>query len=163
MGRKTISMVTESFASKGSIFQPMLSSKCIGCENFSVCIGALRPLVSYRVVSTRNHYNVCPALAERMQVVEVEELPFQVILEAQVAIPGASVRYTRPSCSEDIKKQYPLECNPVYLEEGEKINVIRRIAKVAENLFLCEVEATDFPSSRLWILAKHLLAQRKTP
>jgi uncharacterized protein (UPF0179 family) len=163
MGRRAISMVTEPLATRGSVFQPILSPKCIGCEFFSVCIGTLRPLVSYRVLATRKHFNLCPALAERMQVVEVEELPFRVILDIRVAIPGASVRYSKPACDDEARKKYPLECDPVYVEEGEKITVLRRVSKVSDRLCLCEVEAIGQPSPRLWILAKHLLAQRRPP
>lgn len=160
MGRRTISMVTEPFAYPGATFQPVLSSKCIDCEYFNACIGALRPLVRYKVVALRNHFNQCPALAEKMRVVEVEEQPFNVVLSARLAVPGATVRYSKPQCSEEVKGKYRVECDPIYVEEGERVKVLRRLAKVDSQLFLCEVEATEQPSPRLWLLAKRFLLKR---
>jgi uncharacterized protein (UPF0179 family) len=155
MPRRALSMVTKPFARKGAVFQPLLTSKCLSCEFFRVCIGSTRPLVSYRVVETRMHFNRCPALSEEMQVVVVEEMPTRLLVEAPFVAPGAEITYRKPaSCPEG------LNCEHLGVEQGEKVRIVRVLEKLAPNLWLVEAELLEPPSPRLWLAAKQKLLQR---
>lgn len=148
-------MVTKPFAHKGAVFQPLLTTKCLSCEFFRVCIGSTRPLVSYRVVETRMHFNHCPALSEEMQVVVVEEMPAKIVVESPFVAPGVEITYRKPAnCPENI------DCEHLGVESGEKMRVVNILGRVAHNLWLVEVEFLEPPSPRLWLLAKQKLLQR---
>lgn len=149
-------MVTEPFAQKGAIFQPLLTAKCLTCEFFQVCIGTLRPLVSYKVVEVRRHFNPCRALSEKLQVVLVEELPVELVVEVPFVAPGAVITYRRPSCP-----GIP-GCDTVSVSEGERIRLLKALRKVSERLWVVEAELLDPPSPRLWLLAKQKLLRRSS-
>lgn len=154
MGRRALSMVTEPFARKGAVFQPLLTEKCLKCEFFNVCIGTMRPLVSYRVVEVRKHFNLCPALAEKLQVVLVEELPVRLVVEAPFVAPGAVLTYRRPRCPEH------LSCETVGIMEGERVKILRELQKMGKDLWLVEGELIDPPSPLVWLQAKQKLLRR---
>ncbi|MEM1630620.1 MAG: UPF0179 family protein [Thermofilum sp.] len=151
MGRRALSMVTEPFARKGAVFQPLLTGKCLSCQFFNVCIGTMRPLVSYRVVEVRKHFNLCPALSERLQVVLVEELPVRLVVEIPFVAPGAVIQYRKPNCP-DIPA-----CDTVSVGDGERIRLLQGLQRIRERLWLVEAELLDSPSPRLWLLAKQKL------
>uniref|UniRef100_A0A7C1T242 Uncharacterized protein n=1 Tax=Thermofilum pendens TaxID=2269 RepID=A0A7C1T242_THEPE len=155
MARRALSMVTKPFARKGAVFQPLLTSKCLSCELFRVCIGSTRPLVSYRVVETRMHINYCPALSEEMQVVVVEEMPARLIVEAPFVAPGVEMTYRKPiRCPEGVI------CEHLGVEDGEKVRVVKVLERLAPNLWLVEAELLEPPTPRLWLAAKQKLLQK---
>jgi len=155
MPRRAVSMVTSLFAKPGIVFQPLVTSKCLECPFFNACLGNLRPLVSYRVVGVRKHVVHCPALAEDLITVEVEELPAKLVLSSRDVMPGAVVYYRRPGCDEGVE-----ECTPIFIEEGERIRILREIEKVGSGFSLVEVEFIDPPSPRIWLLARRKLLGR---
>lgn len=151
-------MVTPLFAKPGTVFQPYITSKCFECQYFNACIGGLRPLANYKVVNVRKHAVYCPALAEELLSVEVEELPVRLVLETQDVMPGAIIRYRKPHCPESSD-----ECEPLFIEEGERVRILREVEK-RNNLSVVEIEFIDPPHPRLWIRAKKaLLGRQKSP
>lgn len=157
MGRKALSMVTEPLARKGAVFQPLLTEKCLGCEFFNVCIGTTRPLVSYKVIEVRRHFNLCPFLHEKLQVVLVEELPVKLVVEAPFVASGSIITYRKPRCPDSIPG-----CDTISVSEGESVRVLRELQKVGTTLWLVEAELLDHPSPRLWLLAKQKLLHRSS-
>lgn len=155
MGRRALSMVTEPLAREGVIFQPLLTELCLRCDLFSVCIGATRPLASYRVVSVRSHYNFCPALREKLRVVVVEEMPVKLAIEAPFIAPGAEIKYRKPACSG------APGCDAISVEEGERVRILRELQRIGDNLWLVEAEPLDPPSPRLWLIAKQKLLRAR--
>ncbi len=157
MPRRTVSMVTPLFAKPGAVFQPLITSRCLECPYFNACLGNLRPLVSYRVVGVRRHVVHCPALSEDLITVEVEELPARLVVNSRYVMPGAVVYYQKPGCYKEVEG-----CNPVFIEEGERIRILREVEKVGGELSVVEVEFIDPPHPRIWLLAKQKLLGRKT-
>lgn len=143
-------MVTQLFAKPGAVFQPYITSKCLNCQYFNACIGNLRPLANYRVVSVRRHLVYCPALAEELVTVEVEELPVRLTLDSRDVMPGAIIRYRKPAFHAG------QEHEPLFVEEGERIRILREIEK-KNHLTVVEVEFIDPPHPRLWIAARRRL------
>ncbi|MGC9108098.1 MAG: UPF0179 family protein [Infirmifilum sp.] len=148
-------MVTPLIAKPGTIFQPYVTSKCIECQFFNACIGNLRPLANYKVVNIRKHAVYCPALAEELITVEVEELPVKILVDLRDAMPGAVIRYRKPGCQENSE-----DCDPPYLEEGERIRILKEVEK-KNNLSIVEVEFIDPPHPRLWIRARRKLLGKR--
>ncbi len=151
MGRKTVSMLTETMAKEGVEFSPYASEKCIGCRFFNVCIGNLRPGARYRVVKVRSHRNKCPLLSEEMYVVEVEELPVRLVVPSNMAIEGMTITYRKPPRCPDEVKRFGVDCNPPYILEGEKATVKKIVGRLRGGLTVVEAELLDPPKRELWI------------
>lgn len=152
MPRRTVSMLTEIMARKGTEFSPYASPKCLKCRFFNVCIGNLRPAARYKVVKVRPHKNKCPLLREEMYVVEVEELPVRLVVNTRMAVPGMTIRYHIPTdCKVEEVRKYNVKCKPPYIVEGEKILVKKTVAKLSGGLTVVEAEILDPPSPELWL------------
>lgn len=114
----------------------------------------MRPLVSYKVLEVRRYTVTCPALSESVVSVEVEELPVRVVLPSRIVMPGAVVRYERPRTPENPA--------PIYIEEGERIRILREVENMKNGLSVVEAEIIDPPHPRIWLLAKRELLGRRS-
>lgn len=116
-------MVTESQATRGSVFKALVDPRCLNCSFYTVCSKNLKPGWRYRVLSVRNMSHICPILSEKMYVVEVEEAPLRAVVESKVAIAGLKFQYRRITCSERACK-FRSYCNQASLLDGENVRVV---------------------------------------
>ena len=133
---RVVSRVGSEFVYTG----PMLP-ECKGCKIISVCFN-LSNGKHYRVIATREKSHDCAVNEDKMRIVEVKEVSYQIVLPKRLAIDGSTITYELPGCKKTSCEHYH-NCMPYGLSNGTKLKVTKVMGKVdcaiGNNVVLVEV------------------------
>ena len=94
-----ITLVAKPLAKEGSIFRYVgMAEECGGCDLKDIC-HKLKPGRKYHVVNVRNVTHPCQVhLDDKVNVVEVEELPLETSISKRKALEAALVKLDEEQC-----------------------------------------------------------------
>ncbi len=97
-------------------------SECKECKVKNVCFGLVRGK-RYRVVSPRKVKHACKVHEGQVQVVEVEDVPFEVCIPDKGLIEGSAVTMTQMDCKLVGCIHHRL-CVPLGIDKGARLQVL---------------------------------------
>jgi len=104
------------------------NSNCKECKVKTICFH-LGAGVKYRIVNVRDVVHECQQHEDNVVIVEVEEVPREVVIPKKQAMEGTTITIELPKCRERGCQYYRL-CYPVGMESGMKRQVIEVLDKV---------------------------------
>lgn len=127
---RLLTVVSESLARVGYRFVQYSSpgEVCRRCHLYQICVESLIPGLRYRVIAVRKVKHYCPLTESRVQVVEVEPEPLQLLTEPQAAVPGTVLRY-RPRTCREVSCRYYRTCT-LTLPQELRVRVLRVLENV---------------------------------
>ena len=119
-----LTVVGTSLAKKGTeiIFLGPLS-ECKICKVKNICFH-LDKGSHYKIVGVRDVKHECSVHEDGVKVVEIEKLPFDVIMDKKKVIEGSTVTFGTASCIERGCEHY-LSCYPPGLDAKRKLKIIK--------------------------------------
>ena len=99
------------------------NSSCKDCKVKTICFH-LDKGARYKIISARDVVHQCPQHDEGVVVVQVEEIPRDLIISKRQAMEGTTITYDLNSCSHRGCQHYRY-CVPVGMESGIKRTVIK--------------------------------------
>ena len=98
------------------------NSNCKDCKVKTICFH-LGQGVKYKIISARDIVHDCPQHDEGVVVVQVEEVPREIIISKRQAIEGTTITFDVLKCSQK-GCQYHKFCYPIGMESGLKRKVV---------------------------------------
>ncbi|MFO8110453.1 MAG: UPF0179 family protein [Thermoplasmata archaeon] len=117
-----VTLIGEKLAKKGLkfVFGGCLS-RCQNCEIKISCCG-LDKNKRYKIVGVRDNVHNCKVHADKVKVVEVEEIPLRTTLQGTSLIEGSLVSLKEKKCSDIDCENYRL-CFPAGIEPSGKYHL----------------------------------------
>ncbi len=103
-------------------------SDCRECKIKTVCFN-LKQGKRYRVVEVREKTHKCNIHDKEVQIVEVEEVPTEVVLSSKLAIEGSTVTFEECNCK-NVSCEHYSKCHPWGIQPGTKVTVVKDKGKV---------------------------------
>ena len=104
------------------------NSSCKDCKVKTICFH-LDTGTKYKIISARDVVHDCPQHDEGVVVVQVEEMPREIIISKRQAIEGTTITFDLHKCSHRGCQYYKL-CIPIGMESVLK----RKITKVEDKI-----------------------------
>ena len=117
-------------------------SACKECRIKKVCFN-LHQGKRYRVISVREKTHDCIVNEDKVNIVEVEEIPSLITLPKRLAIEGSTITFEPQGCNNLGCDNYS-ECIPFGLASGTKLKVLKALDKVEceDGNYLIRVEVS---------------------
>ncbi|MCK5397948.1 MAG: UPF0179 family protein [Thermoplasmata archaeon] len=104
------------------------NSSCKDCKVKTICFH-LDQGTKYKIISARDIVHDCPQHDEGVVVVQVEEVPRNIVISKRQAMEGTTITFEVQKCSQRGCQHYQF-CLPIGMESGLKRKVIKVQEKV---------------------------------
>ena len=124
-----LTVIGKTIAKPGAEFIFMGSnSSCKDCKVKTICFH-LDQGTKYKIIGARDIVHDCPQHDEGVVVVQVEEVPRDIVIPKRQAMEGTTITFEMQKCSQRGCQHY-LFCHPLGMGSSQK----RRIVKVQEKI-----------------------------
>lgn len=118
-------------------------SECRECRYKNACINLERGKMYIVKAVRKDKTHECKVHEQKITIVEVENVPFEICLSSSKAIEGSTITLERINCKEIDCKNYR-KCNPLIYDPNEKYRILNIVGdadcKVGKSLKIVEVE-----------------------